>query len=183
MGKRNRARTRAIRAEMTTTGANYTRAATAVAGAPPAPAPRAGGTGTDAVKAHVQRLLEAWQRTDDARYDRAEELKRSGRRIITGGQTSQNSWEIRDWRTDEVIAEGDDGITGYDAAADRLDPEGTWFHEDRLDADEPLPDVVTAGVPPSLGQALDDWINSLNTPDEEIAEFLGWPVEKVREYR
>lgn len=180
MGKRNRARTRAIRAEMTTTGANYTRAATAVAGAP---APRAGGTRTDAVKEHVQRLLEAWQRTDDARYDRAEELERSGRRIITGGQTSQTGWDIRDWRTGELIAEGDDGITGYDAAAHRLDPDGTWFHEDHLDNDEPLPDVVTSGVPPSLGQALDDWINSLNTPDEEIAEFLGWPVEKVREYR
>jgi hypothetical protein len=46
-----------------------------------------------------------------------------------------------------------------------------------------LPDVIAPGVPPSLGQAIDDWISQTSTPDDEIAEFIGWSVEKVREHR
>jgi hypothetical protein len=36
---------------------------------------------------------------------------------------------------------------------------------------------------PSLGRAIEEWVDMLSTPDEEIAEFIGWPVEKIREYR
>ncbi|MEV6712567.1 hypothetical protein AB0M48_11045 [Lentzea sp. NPDC051208] len=42
---------------------------------------------------------------------------------------------------------------------------------------------MTAGIPDSLSAALDDWISSWGTPDEEIAEFIGWSVDKVHDHR
>lgn len=180
MSSRNRARTRAIRAEMVKTGENYTRSATAVG---KQSTKSIADLRTDVVKEHIRRVLEANRRGDDTKLERAEELERSGRRIVNGGQISGDSWEITDWRTGELIAEGSDGLTGYDLTADRLDPNGTWFHADHLSGDEPEPYVATPGMPPSLGQAIEEWVDMLSTPDEEIAEFIGWPVEKVREYR
>jgi hypothetical protein len=47
----------------------------------------------------------------------------------------------------------------------------------------PLLEVSTPGVPATLGQAIDDWMAQAATTDEDIAEFIGWPVEKVREQR
>jgi hypothetical protein len=49
--------------------------------------------------------------------------------------------------------------------------------------DAPCSDVVTPGVPPSLGRLLEEWAVDESTPDEEIATFIGWPVGKVREHR
>ncbi len=179
MGKRNRARTRAVRTEMAKTGDNYTRAAAAAGN----PLTKATMRRTDIVREHIGRVLEAQLAAEDVRLQRAEDLERAGHRIVSGGQVSRDGWEITDWRTGELIAEGNDGLAGYDAATDRLDPENMWFHVDRLDDDEPLPDVTTPGMPPSLGSAIEDWIGQSSTPDEEIAEFIGWSVEKVREHR
>lgn len=47
----------------------------------------------------------------------------------------------------------------------------------------PYVDVVTPGVPTSLRRALEEWAVDEATPDEEIAEFIGWPVARVREHR
>ena len=44
-------------------------------------------------------------------------------------------------------------------------------------------DIVTPGVPPSLRRALEAWAVDESTPDEEIAQFIGWTVERVREHR
>ncbi|WP_250037654.1 hypothetical protein [Paractinoplanes maris] len=44
-------------------------------------------------------------------------------------------------------------------------------------------DVTTPGVPPSLRRALQEWVVDELTPDEDIAEFIGWTVERVREHR
>jgi hypothetical protein len=44
-------------------------------------------------------------------------------------------------------------------------------------------DVITPGVPPSLQQVLQEWAVAESTPDEDIAAFIGWPIEQVREHR
>jgi hypothetical protein len=74
------------------------------------------------------------------------------------------------------------GSHGYDATTDRLDPNGTWIHIDQIDP-EPGPRPVTAGISESISEVLDDWISSRSTSDEEIAEFIGWSVDKVRDHR
>lgn len=44
-------------------------------------------------------------------------------------------------------------------------------------------DVDTPGLPRSLQQALQEWAVNETTPDEDIASFIGWAVEHVREHR
>lgn len=141
------------------------------------------GPETDVTREHIRRVLKAQRRAEDARLRRAEELERAGRRIVEGGQVSHDRWVIRDWRTDEVLAEGNGGLDEYDAVATRLDPDHTWFHADHLYDDEPEPYVTTPGMPPSLGAAIEDWVAAPASPDEEIAEFVGWSIEKVQEHR
>lgn len=139
-------------------------------------------TGTDtAVRDYVRALLRQYRADDEARQETIRALEADGRRIVDGGQTSQDSWEITDWRTEEVLASGTDGLRGYDAAASRLDPDGTWLHIDRIDSDETS--VEPVGIPASLAGALEDWLGSVGTPDEDVAEFVGWSVEEVTRHR
>ncbi|MFI5937620.1 hypothetical protein [Actinoplanes sp. NPDC051494] len=134
-------------------------------------------TATDVVREHARRVLEAPFRADQARRDRADDLARRGYRIVTGGRTSASTWEVRDWRTGDLI------VAGTRADVARLDPGGTWYHADNLYADVPVPDVSTPGLPPSLARVVEDWLAHPATPDEEIAEFVGWTVARVREHR
>lgn len=180
MSNKKRARTRAVRAEMDKSGDNYTRAAAKASNAGSTPSSR---TGTDAVREHVRRVIEASRGDDQARLRRADELERDGYKIVDGGQIGPDTWAIYDWRTNQLLAEGDNGIEGYDAAAEELDPNEKWFHYDHLYDEVPLSDVETPGVPPSLGRAIEDWLGMESTPDTEIAAFVGWSVDEVRAHR
>ncbi|MDL5160441.1 hypothetical protein [Actinomycetospora termitidis] len=186
---RKRARTRAVRAEMSRTGDNYTRS-TARAGDSAHPSPeagdRSGRTESDgAAQVHVRRLLEALREEVQGRLRYIEELERAGDRIVTGGPkgASNDVWEIHDARTGELIVEGSGGPRGYDAAWKRLSL-GTWVERDFIgddDPDTPLPSetVTTAGIPIGLSHALMEWIENATTPDSEIAAFTGWSVDTV----
>src|SRR5690606_40940718 len=82
----------------------------------------------------------------------------------------------RDWSSDVCSS---DLLDGYDETTERLDPEGTWVHIDHIEPEvAPLP--VIEGIPESLGTALADWIGYRGTPDEEVAEFIGWPRSEER---
>ena len=47
----------------------------------------------------------------------------------------------------------------------------------------PSSEIETPGIPVSLGHAIQDWLAMLATSDEEVAEFIGWPVERNRALR
>jgi hypothetical protein len=64
---------------MARTGENYTRAAAAAAYSPARPGGR---TPTDVVKDHIVGILLQRVRTDDARFELAQELERQGHRVI-----------------------------------------------------------------------------------------------------
>lgn len=139
-------------------------------------------TGTDtAVRDYVQALLRQQRSDEDARKERIRALEAAGRRIVDGGQTGQESWEITDWRTGETLASGTGGIDAYDEAGARLDPDGTWLYIDTLDTD-PV-DVEPVGIPASLADALQDWLGYASTTDEDVAQFVGWSVEDVSRHR
>lgn len=91
------------------------------------------------------------------------------------------TWEITDWRTGELIKGGTGSYEAYDAAAVQLAPDGKWIHIDNV-GDE-LTEVEAAGVPASLANALQDWLGSAGTPDEDVAAFVGWSVEEVARHR
>lgn len=138
--------------------------------------------GTDtAVRGYVQALLRQYRADEDTRQERIRALEAAGHRIVNGGQTGQDEWEITDWRTRETLARGTGGINAYDEAGARLDPDGTWFHVDNLDTD-PV-DVEPVGIPASLADALQDWLGLASTTDEDVAQFVGWSVEEVARHR
>lgn len=144
-------------------------------------------TGTDTtVRDYVQALLRQYRADEDARLECIFALEAGGRRIISGGQTGQDSWEITDWRTRELITNGTGGIDDYDAATARLDPDGKWLHIDTINVDpdsvEPA-SVEPVWIPASLADALQDWLGSAGTPDEDVAQFVGWSVEEVARHR
>jgi len=138
--------------------------------------------GTDtAVRDYVQALLRQYRADEDTRLKTIRDLEEGGRRIVTGGQTGQDQWDIRDWRSGELLASGSGGIDAYDAACARLDPDGTWLHIDNVDADPTS--VEPVGIPASLADALQDWLGLTGTPDEDVAQFVGWSVEDVAHHR
>jgi hypothetical protein len=110
-----------------------------------------------------------------------EKLEAEGHRIVDGGQISQMTWEIIDWRTGDVIAAGDDHIDGYEAKAAELDPGETWIHIDHIEGTSTV--ASNPGIPDSLAAAIDGWIDELATTDEDIAEVVGWTVEEVAVFR
>lgn len=139
-------------------------------------------SGTDtAVRDYVQALLRQCRSDEDARQERIRALEAAGRRMVNGGQTGEDEWEITDWRTGETLASGTGGLDAYGEAGQRLDPNGTWLHIDNLDTG--LADVEPIGIPASLADALQDWLGSTATPDEDIAQFVGWSVEDVARHR
>lgn len=138
---------------------------------------------SDLLKEHVKNVLEAnFAGVADIRR-RIEELEAQGHRIITGGQIGQDGWDIIDWRTNEILAAGAGGLDEYEAAARDLDPDDKFVHHDRILEDEDLEYVATPGIPDGIANAVEDWVLSDDADPEEIAEFIGWPVEKVEEYQ
>ena len=146
---------------------------------------RTAGTDT-AVREYVQALLRQRLVEEEARRERIDAAEKAGRRIIDGGQTSSGSddvqtWEITDWRTGGLIVNGTGDYTAYDEATQRLDPDRKWMHIDSLDEDGD--EVEPVGIPDSLADALQDWLGTTSTPDEDVAEFVGWSVKEVARHR
>jgi hypothetical protein len=135
---------------------------------------------TDPVREHLRRVLLANKAGNERRTAAIEAAEAAGRRIVNGGQISGQTWELHDWRTGEHLAGGDGGLDEMDTVGERLDPDGTWLHIDRLGYDdEALAYVETEGLPGDLNSALQEWLDNTGTSDEELAAFVGWPVEKV----
>ncbi|MEU4689133.1 hypothetical protein [Actinoplanes sp. NPDC023714] len=136
---------------------------------------------SDLLKTHIQNVLES-NHADAAKIQaRIEELESQGHRIVTGGQMEDDVWDIIDYRTNEILAAGNDGTEGYEAAGKDLDPEDKWIHYDRILEDLGIDYVTADGLPESLANVIEDW--ALSEEPEEIAAFIGWPVEKVEEYQ
>ncbi|MEU3401376.1 hypothetical protein [Streptomyces filamentosus] len=139
------------------------------------------------ITGRVQQYIEALLRRSLAdrlrRLERIEQLEKDGYRIIEGGQTHGDEWEITDWRTGELIARGVGGYQGYDEAADRLDPDDKWILHENVDNDDDQEAVEPAGVPDSLADSLQEWLGWANTADEDVATVVGWSVEEVTRHR
>lgn len=178
MSKQNRARTRTIRQRMSETGETYTQAARAVSGGADTP------TGDGDRLGQILSMLLAEKRAEVAQ-DEAEATReeRLGHRIVDGGPDSPASWSLIDWRTQQVIAQGDGGDRIYEQAMDRLDPDGNWVHidviRDRRIWGNTRPRKRLPGIVDSLVEALDDWIENPWTPPDQIAVMAGWTEQEV----
>lgn len=140
--------------------------------------------GTDTVvRDYIQSLLRQYRSDEEARQERIRALEADGHRIVNGGQTGHDAWEVTDWRTGDLLARGTGDHRAYDAAATRLDPDGKWLHIDNINIEAEPVDVEPVGIPASLAGALQDWLGSAGTPDEDVAEFVGWSVEDIARHR
>ncbi|GAA2355566.1 hypothetical protein Cme02nite_48240 [Catellatospora methionotrophica] len=130
----------------------------------------------DLVQEYVRRYLVAQREAERSLAEAIEKLEASGHRIIDGGQTGQTTWQYTDWHTGEILASGDDR-TSDDAALRALDPDEAFLHIDDIARQSAEPE--NPGIPQSLATALEDWVDLLTTPDEDIARFVGWTPQDV----
>lgn len=145
---------------------------------------------TDAVKLHVQKILEGHRAYNEALAAKVRQIEAAGGRVIDSGQTGSydddgnTPWEISDWRTGEVLAKGVGTFQDYDAALQRLDPDNAWWgisnvHDQfELEDYDPTP---TDGIPSRLAELLSEWADvPMDQSDaEEIAKFIGWDAARV----
>jgi hypothetical protein len=134
---------------------------------------------SDPIRTHVRKILQAEEQENRAIEARIGKIEADGGRIIDAGQTCGDAWEVTDYRTGELIVSGDGGLDGYAKAAERLDADNKWHLSDHIYSDDPPEPSPTKGVPPTLADALRDWVGALGTSHEEIAEVAGWDVDKV----
>jgi hypothetical protein len=152
----NRKRSRAIRAAMTESGDNYTRAASRNS------IVKMGSSESTPLRDHIRRVLTAYLVDDQDFARRVRELESSGYRMISGGQTLGENWEIHEWRTGKLIAEGSGGLDGYDATCEQLGPDGMWYDVDNVRNDLPYSEAgETPGIPPSLVPRLPTFARSV----------------------
>jgi hypothetical protein len=133
------------------------------------------------LKTYIQNVLEA-NHADTERIDqRIEQLESDGHRIVAGGQINETAWDIVDWRTNEILAAGDDGLDGYEAAGKNLDPADKWIHYDRVAEDIELTWVEPGDLPDGLAEVVEEW--ALSGDADEIAEYIGWTADQVERYQ
>lgn len=105
----------------------------------------------------------------EARYEERKQAyirgyEEEGRRIVSGGQTGDTSWEVTDYRTGELLARGDGG---YEEYSKRVDEIGRHW----LDISHLLEEIyedgppATEGLPEKLCDAIADWAETA-TPEE-----------------
>jgi len=140
------------------------------------------GSTEDPIHEYVIRLLEANGVYHDAHAAKVAELEAAGRRLIDVTEDPDEQWKITDWRTGALIAEGGGTNDEYDAIVQQLDPDGLWLHIDGVEPEE-VEVEIPDGLPPGLAIAVQEWVSTPGVPTEEVAGYIGWPVEKVAALR
>ena len=135
------------------------------------------------VRQHAAAVLQHW--TD--RHAQLEAiyagLEAQGKRIVDS-RDNVDGWQGTDHRTGEVIASGTGGGDELTALLDSS-PAADWeWANDHLDDVYNSGDrIITEGLPESLCAAIAEWVDQPNVSHEELAEFVGWPVERVKAAR
>lgn len=129
--------------------------------------------GDSMVRDYVHAVLRLADEYDAARRAEITRLEAEGYRIVGGGQVDDDSWEITDMRTREVLARGDTGMDGFEAAWDALSATEPLFHADAIlegaEAERVWLDgpELPPGMPESLAGALAEWAE--DHPEEALA--------------
>lgn len=138
---------------------------------------------TGPVQQYIEALLRHSLADEQDRQERIHEYEQAGHRIVNAGQTDGDKWEVTDWRTGQIIEHGSGGYEGYIGAMQRLDPDEKWILIDNIDEEDDAPEVDHMGLPASLANALQDWLGTTSTSDEDVAAVVGWSVEDVSRHR
>ncbi|MDJ0384963.1 hypothetical protein [Streptomyces sp. G-G2] len=139
----------------------------------------------DLTRRYIRKWLDANERVQEQFAQKVAEVEAAGHRLIDGGQTGsyddagRASWAINDWRTGAVLASGCDDYEGYSAAVAKADPDNCWILVDNLSEETGLPEVDSIpGLPDSLAEALQEWVESKAAP-LEVAAWINERLEDV----
>jgi hypothetical protein len=118
----------------------------------------------------------------DQRFDREQEAwarahERTGRRIVEAGQTGRFDddgkvpWEIKDWRTGELLAEG---VSSYeDMAWDESWVDITEFDDDSLNAPRTALRSIIDQAPARLYRVIEQLTDAVDEKwSDELAEWI-----------
>lgn len=122
-----------------------------------------------ALQIHVRKILRAIAAANAAEEAKIRKAEADGYRVVDGGGFGDGGWEVHDWRTGERLASGSGGHDEYDAVVGKLDPEGRWWHVDKISHTYHI--SPTEGIPPTLAAVLVDWAET--APAEEIDQVVG----------
>ncbi|MCK9871650.1 hypothetical protein MRI28_18745 [Nocardiopsis dassonvillei] len=131
---------------------------------------------SDMAKVHVRKILLAWCRNEANTAKRIVELAGEGTRVVK----AHPGGAYTDALTSEVLLTGQES----EETVARIQGDQDWLHIDYIWESSGPPAVEpTPGVPASLAAALEDWLSVSTTPDEEVAEYIGWSVAEVKACR
>lgn len=123
------------------------------------------------IEQHIRAVLQQEENQEKRKEALLADYEAKGYRIIDGGQTGPDTWDVTDYRTGKLIAEGDGGIDGLNKVTDEQG--AMWVHVDPITDDLPLEDdPVTEGLPESLCEALTFWVSN-SASDDDLDMILG----------
>lgn len=135
----------------------------------------------DLARTHVRAVLNGLAHQNRRTAEKVKEIEAAGGRIVTGRLRGEDGWQVIDWRTGRILATDADHPTPYDAI--RAIPGDTWHIDyvwESVDRSGPEP---PDGLPTSLADALEDWVNSAQTTDADIAAVADEDPEEVEACR
>lgn len=117
-------------------------------------------------------------RSEDARMNIAyTELEARGYRLIDGGQVDEDKWEMLDFRSGKVLAQGEDGLDGWGDAIGRMEMGDAMYHVDAVhdevrptDLTDAINKLARTGIPEELLDAMANWVSSAS--DEDLSEVI-----------
>ena len=116
----------------------------------------------DVIREYIRTVLETTAAAEKAEEDEIARIEAEGFRLVDGGQLAEDRWEITDFRSGEILAEGTGGPDEYFEAANALDNDVKIYYIGAIASEIysrfPVPDPP-AGLPESLAEALAIWVN------------------------
>jgi hypothetical protein len=128
---------------------------------------------TDVIREYVRAVLQATRAAEQAEQDEIARIEAAGFRLVEGGQVTEDRWEITDYRTGEILAEGADGPDEYFEAANLLDKDTKIYYIGSIDSEVysrfPVP-LPPEEIPTSLAEALAIWVSEHIGEAEKFSE-------------
>ncbi|WP_051362502.1 WhiB family transcriptional regulator [Amycolatopsis thermoflava] len=137
-------------------------------------------TAGELILRYIADVIAVNEAADRREHEAIEKLEVEGHRIVTGGQTGgydekgTTPFEVRDWRTDQLIFSSRGTLDDFEKLVEERDTEDKWVFIDSIEFDDeaaPLP-PAPAGLPASLAQVLGDWATDC---DDDARELVGLP--------
>jgi len=132
------------------------------------------------VRHHVIAVLKQLRDRDRIIDGRIQAQADRGRQVVNAIMLDREEWAIVDCSTGATLATGDGGPERLDMLVDS--PQGedwVWLHTLTRD----LRRVTTRGLPESLCDALEEWVEDPSVPHRAIARVTGWTVGRVAQAR